>query len=111
MSNFETVQAPLSAEIEAMQATAVFVAWINQVADIPAGYSFTVDTGGRKYIRIVMVVPGGGRSVHAFVDKTNGDLLMPAGWKGPAKGARGNILTGMEDIQDRFTWSGGYLYK
>lgn len=31
-------------------------------------------------------------SAHAFVDKTNGDVLKPASWKAPAKGARGNIF-------------------
>jgi hypothetical protein len=31
-------------------------------------------------------------SVHAFVDKNTGDVLMPASWSKPAKHARGNIL-------------------
>lgn len=31
------------------------------------------------------------RSAHAFIDKTTGDVLKPAGWKTPAKGSRGNI--------------------
>jgi hypothetical protein len=30
-------------------------------------------------------------SVHSFIDRTTGDVLLPAGWKTPAKGARGNI--------------------
>jgi hypothetical protein len=31
-------------------------------------------------------------SVHAFVDRTTGDVLKPSGYKVPAKGARGNIF-------------------
>jgi hypothetical protein len=31
-------------------------------------------------------------SVHAFVCKNTGDVLMPASWSKPAKHARGNIL-------------------
>ena len=30
-------------------------------------------------------------SVHAFVDRTTGDVLKPNGYKTPAKGARGNV--------------------
>lgn len=37
----------------------------------------------------VRVVRGG--SVHCFVDMTTGDVLKAAGWKAPAKHARGNI--------------------
>ena len=47
---------------------------------------------GTKYIRIVS--DDGrpySRSVFGFVDKTNGNVLKAAGWKAPAKHARGNI--------------------
>lgn len=55
---------------------------------------------GTRYARIVTAFPGGpapdllpgSRSVVAFVDLRNGDVLKPAGWKGPAKHARGNVL-------------------
>ncbi len=48
---------------------------------------------GTRYVRVVTVDRGGrgGRSAYCFVDLTTGDLLKPAGWKGPAKGARGSI--------------------
>ena len=45
---------------------------------------------GRRYARIVRT--DNGRSVHCFVDLTNGDILKSASWKAPAKIARGNIL-------------------
>lgn len=61
-------------------------------------YTFTTMPGSR-YIRIVRsdsfnVAAGGSvsRCVWGFVDKTNGDILKAAGWKAPAKHARGNIF-------------------
>ena len=48
---------------------------------------------GKKYVRIVRArVDGTGSSVHCFVDMTNGDVLMAASWRAPAKHARGNIF-------------------
>ena len=53
----------------------------------------TLDPNGRRYKRIVRSdVNGSSRSVHCFVDTTNGDVLKAAGWKSPAKHARGNIF-------------------
>ena len=52
---------------------------------------------GRKYIRVVAVSVGGGRSVHTFVDRTNGNILKSASWKQPeTKNPRGNINNGPE---------------
>ena len=62
--------------------------------------TISVDEGGR-YLKLVKTdnwnahagahhTPS--RSVWGFVDKTNGDILKPAGWKAPAKHARGNIF-------------------
>lgn len=53
-------------------------------------------TGGR-YVRIVREIHNSGqvvsRSVHTFVDSTNGDILKAGGWKAPAKnGRRGSIF-------------------
>ena len=72
---------------------------------------------GRKYLKIIMrdihdneVVTRSG-SVHAFVDKENGDLYMAAGYAQPAKGVRFNLITDMQKLEQVATWSGGYLYK
>jgi hypothetical protein len=46
---------------------------------------------GKRYARIVKD-DGNQRSVHCFVDLTNGDVLKAAGWKAPAKHARGSVL-------------------
>lgn len=69
---------------------------------------------GKRYVRVVRqerchvykdgqktddIVNGGGRSVHCFVDKVNGDILKPAGWKGPeTKHARGNIFASEQPV-------------
>jgi hypothetical protein len=81
----------------------------------------TMDVGGR-FIRLVQYHNPEtltGAYVHAFVDKTNGDLLKAAGWKAPAKGARGNLLddASFQDVlrrvraQTGFKGSTTYLYK
>ena len=61
----------------------------NLVADV-----LSIDPRGKKYARIVVSsAPGHGssRSVYCFVNKENGDVLKAAGWKAPAKHARGTI--------------------
>ena len=53
---------------------------------------------GPKYARIVLT-NGPSRSVHCFVNLSNGDILKAAGWKAPYKGgARGNIANGAADV-------------
>src|SRR5436189_184485 len=48
---------------------------------------------GKRYGRVVRIEAGQtSGSAHAFIDATNGDVLKPAGWKAPAKHARGNIF-------------------
>lgn len=42
---------------------------------------------GRRYYKVV-----DGRSVRAFLDKTNGDILKPANYNAPAMHARGNLF-------------------
>jgi hypothetical protein len=107
----------LAANLVAAQS---FVDWINDLPrdgsqgtgpSIPEGYVWSLDRPGAKVVRIV-VERHGSKSVHAFVDLATGDLYKAAGWKAPAKGARGNIATadGLADVQARFNWSGGYLY-
>lgn len=76
-------------------------------AGIRAGYgetmpeygNFLVPEEGLRYVRVwsrdQREDDAGARgSAYSFVDKTNGDVLKPDGWKKPAKHARGNILDG-----------------
>ena len=84
----------------------------NRIEEIKAGkvdYSYEIEEG-RKYYKIVMV--SNQRSVHAFVDKKTGDVYKPAGWQGPAKHVRYNLLDSdsCDECLKRADWSGGYLY-
>jgi hypothetical protein len=45
---------------------------------------------GKKYAKIIKV--DNQRSVHSFINLSNGDILMAASWNAPAKHARGNIF-------------------
>ena len=55
---------------------------------------------GERYIKISRISenvdPQTGRpivsSAYGFIDRTNGDVLMAASWRAPAKHARGNIF-------------------
>ena len=53
------------------------------------GYDLEIG-GGRKYTKIIMNT-GNQKSVWAFIDRTNGDVLKAATWRAPAKHARGNL--------------------
>ena len=78
----------------------------------PDGYDFYPETG-RKYHKLIMVDSGGGRSVHAFVDKQTGEVYKSASWKAPAKGVRYDlrIIEQREWLLQHADWAGGYLYQ
>ena len=79
-------------------------------------YEFVIETG-RKYHKIIMVVPNGdrpaSRSVHAFVDKKTGELYKAASFKAPAKGVRFDlrVITDREFVLENCDWAGAYLYQ
>lgn len=50
-----------------------------------------VDAGGKRYARVYDTANGGGRSVYCFVELATGLIYKSAGWKCPAKHARGTI--------------------
>lgn len=69
---------------------------------------FTVHAGNR-YDKIVQNYDHGeSRSVHAFVDRTTGHILKPAGWARPAKGVR---YLKWEDAIEHADRYGSYLYR
>jgi hypothetical protein len=65
---------------------------------------------GRKYFKLVTVHSERSRSVHSFVDRVTGDVLKAAGWAAPAKGARFNLATGMNELLAAVDPYGSYLY-
>lgn len=67
---------------------------------------------GRRYLKVIMRDAGGQKHVHAFIDRTNGDVFKPASWQGPAKQARYCILNeyDREWLYQNADWAGGYLY-
>ena len=72
-------------------------------------------TKGKKYYKILQKDQhpdnGMSASVHAFVD-TEGNVYKPAGFRGPAKIARYNLLddASYAECLGRADWAGGYLY-
>jgi len=72
-------------------------------------------TKGKKYYKILRRdQPTNntiGGSVHAFVD-TEGNVYKPAGWRGPAKIVRYNLLDEQSFVSclSKADYAGGYLY-
>jgi hypothetical protein len=63
---------------------------------------------GQKNVRIVRTQEGmTSDSVHCFINKENGDILKAAGWKAPAKHARGNIYVDL--LKGVNVWGADYL--
>lgn len=47
---------------------------------------------GKRYTKVFVIEPQGNRRIYCFVDRGTGDILKPATFNTPAKGARGNIF-------------------
>ena len=88
------------------------------IEDGTANLNKFVSYEGRRYHKIVMQEHGRrgegyqDSTVHAFIDKKTGDVFKPAGWQGPAKYARFNLLddNSYEECLFKASWAGGYLY-
>lgn len=60
---------------------------------------------GSKYIKVVSL-SWGSRSVHSFVEKSNGNIWKAASWKAPAKNfPRGNVFDS-KGYLPRLSWTG-----
>ena len=70
-------------------------------------YKFEIETG-RKYHKIYAKNQG----VHAFVNKTTGEVFKPASYKAPAKHVRYDLrrIKDRERCFSNADWAGGYLY-
>ena len=87
--------------------------WLDMLETLaPEGYTFTCDTPGKRFVRIVMSINGKHNSVHAFYDIRTGDVYKAAGWKAPAKHVRYNLLddASFARMLEACDWPGGYLY-
>lgn len=69
-----------------------------------------VCTEGKRYIKIVAEQQCH-KSVHAFIDKSNGDIYKPASWNAPAKGVRYNLINDYEKVLKVCDWAGSWLYR
>ena len=93
--------------------------------DNPQYFTYII---GRKYLKVVAMrwqddakygrinaAPAGYQAehVHAFVDKTTGDVFLPASWNAPAKGARFNLFQNKKALFEGVMRRphGGYLYR
>ena len=70
-------------------------------------YKFEIHSG-RKYYKIVAKNQG----VHAFVNKTTGEVFKPASYKAPAKHVRYDLrlISDRKRCFSNADWAGGYLY-
>jgi hypothetical protein len=50
-------------------------------------------------------------SIHAFIDRSNGDVLKPASCNAPAKHARGNIFDANNGLKDMGPYGPAYLQR
>lgn len=87
------MNAPSQLQLEQWLAGAQRLIAVNHNA---SGYSFPMAQlsieRGKRYAKIVRTTNGhNSRSVHCFIDLTNGNVLKAATWKAPAKHARGNL--------------------
>jgi hypothetical protein len=73
--------------------------YVKSYPNLPYTVSISAEWG-QKFVRIVRkdihksnnAPTGQGGSVYCFIQIDNGDILKAAGWKAPAKHARGNIM-------------------
>lgn len=65
---------------------------------------------GTKFYKVI-VERSHSRSVHAFIDRTTGQLFKPASWHAPSKTTNYNIVTDFDTLEQAIDPFGGYLYK
>ena len=88
------------------------------IEDGTANLNKFVSYAGKRYHKIIMQEYGRrgegyqDSTVHAFIDKKTGEVFKPAGWQGPAKHVRYNLLeeNSYNECLFKASWAGGYLY-
>ena len=83
-----------------------YVKWCDSVGISDIGKFGVEFEEGSKYVKVVHISSGGSRSVHSFVEKSNGAIWKAASWKAPAKNfARGNVFDS-KGYLPRLSWTG-----
>ena len=97
-------------ELERGQYTTMNLAKLKELNEGKIDYDFVIEEGN-KYLKILMVISGKSRSVHAFVNKLTGELYKAASVNSPAKGIRGYLLAdySRERIYKEADWNCSYL--
>jgi hypothetical protein len=82
----------------------------SQSGSLAFGRTLTMKKG-KRYVKIINTPKLGAhnRSVWAFIDTNNGDVLKPASWKAPAKHARGNIFDAFNGLKMVDAYGPAYL--
>lgn len=95
MNNIDSV---ITDQLKLDAAVQTFLAHVQQVFNASCTGAYPVTpakveaTVGKKYIKFIKQETFGcGRSAYAFINRENGDILLPKSWAAPAKGARGNV--------------------
>jgi hypothetical protein len=63
---------------------------------------------GAKNVKVINQKRGVNESVYCFIDIATGNVLKAAGWKAPAKGARGNIYSPQNGTEGVDAYGGRY---
>ena len=64
---------------------------------------------GPKFLKVCRQEAGEVSSVHAFIDRSSGDVLKPASWARPAKHARGNVFDAQNGLGSMGPYGPAYL--
>jgi hypothetical protein len=98
--------------------TPQFVSWLAGVEKISVDHATThypnlpkptfEASFGTRYVRVFRS-SSSSHSVHAFVDRTNGDVLKPATFRAPAKHARGNLFDSQNGLGSMGEYGPAYL--
>lgn len=102
---------------QAIEQTQEFVKALNEKFGTTTDYTFDVQAG-QVYDKITQTYKGHGLSVHAFVQRSTGDLIKAAGWKAPQKNSDGTLAVryhlddpeGFAIAVEAADTTGGYLY-
>lgn len=82
-----------------------FVEQMNATKCKDADRKLSLTRKGYTYFKII----GYNSGVWGFIDRSNGDILLPKNWSSPAKHARGNVFD--TDILSKVDWTGPRYLK